>query len=136
VYLQSNHHQTRSCTLSQLLTSNRNAETASALTLASGFIPRRLSGLPMRRQYAVFNVTLIASRQCFAMSMSTTCDFVRRQTLEESQSSGSPLLTCLLTALQSYFLNRNMRTLYANLAWRTFITLLSRTLFVLYSMAS
>jgi hypothetical protein len=67
-----------SYTLSQPLASNRNTRIASAAILASRSIPRRLSSVTMRRLYALFKVTQIASKQSFATLISTKCSFARR----------------------------------------------------------
>jgi hypothetical protein len=67
-----------SCTLSQPLASNRNIGIASAAISALRCTPRRLFGVTMRRLYALFKVTQIASKQSFVTSISTKCGFARR----------------------------------------------------------
>jgi hypothetical protein len=68
----------QSCTLSQLLALNHNTGIAFATTLALPFILRRLSGVTIRRLYALPKVTLIAFKQSFALLISTKRGFARR----------------------------------------------------------
>jgi hypothetical protein len=102
--------------LSQLLVLSRNTRIASAVILAFSFILRSLSSVTMLKQYALFKVILIASKQSCDILISIKCGFAKRLILVELLLNRSLLLTCLLTALQSCFFNRNIRTLYASLA--------------------
>jgi hypothetical protein len=52
----------QSCTLSQLLALNHNIEIASAATSASHFTPRRLSGVTMRRLYALLKAPSVTKQ--------------------------------------------------------------------------
>jgi hypothetical protein len=106
----------QSFTLSQLLALNRNTGIASAATLASHFIPRRLFGVTTLRLYAWYKATLIKSNSSFVTLISIRCGSARSWKLEESLSNGNPLLKCLLMASQSCFLDRNTRTSCASLA--------------------
>jgi hypothetical protein len=77
--------------LSQLLAWNRNTGIASAIISAFSFIPRKLSGMIMLRQCALFKVILTASKQSCDTLISIKCGFAKRLFLEELLSSGSLL---------------------------------------------
>jgi hypothetical protein len=64
--------------LSLLPALNHNTGIDSAAMLALRFIPRRLSGVTMRRLYALLKATSIASKQSFATSISIKCGFAKR----------------------------------------------------------
>jgi hypothetical protein len=77
--------------LSQLLVLNRNTGIASAAISAFSFTLRKLSGVKMLKQCALFKVILTASKQSCDTLISIKCGFAKRLILEESLLNGSLL---------------------------------------------
>jgi len=101
---------------------NHNTGIACTATSALHFSPKRLSGVAIRRLYALSKVMLIASERSLAMSISIKCGSARRYTWEELLLSGSLLLRCLLTASQSCFIDGTKllhRPMASATAWAT-----------------